>query len=49
MVHVGKNMVDDIFLDGNSKANVIMIGLKWKLVLLPHQLTLFNLKMKKKS
>jgi hypothetical protein len=45
MVHVGKNMVDDVLLDGNSKVNVITIGLKWKLGLLPHQLTLFNLKM----
>jgi hypothetical protein len=45
MVHVGKKMVDDVVLDGNSKVNVITIGLKWKLGLLPHQLTLFNFKM----
>jgi hypothetical protein len=45
MVHVGKKMVDDVVLDGISKVNVITIGLKWKLGLLPHQLTLFNFKM----
>ncbi len=45
VAHVGKNMADDVLLDGNSEVNVIMNGLKWKLGLLPHRLTLFNLKM----
>jgi hypothetical protein len=37
VVHVGTNMADDVFLDEDSKVNVIMNGLKWKLGLLPHQ------------
>jgi hypothetical protein len=45
VVHVGKNMAYDVLSDGDSKVNVIMNGLKWKLGLLPHQPTLFNLKM----
>lgn len=30
VVHVGKNMLDDVILDGDSKVNVITNGLKWK-------------------
>jgi hypothetical protein len=45
VAHIGKNMVDDVLLDGDSKVNVITNVLKWKLALLPHQPILFNLKM----
>jgi hypothetical protein len=31
MVHVGKNMVDDVLLDGGSRVNTIMDGLRWTL------------------
>jgi hypothetical protein len=35
MVHVRKNMVDVVLLDGGSRVNVITNGLRWKLGLLP--------------
>ncbi len=45
MVHVGKNMIDDILLDRRSWVNAITDGLRQKLGLLPPQLTPFNLQM----
>jgi hypothetical protein len=44
-VHVGKNVVDDVLLDGDFGMNAIVNGLKRKLGLPPHQLVPFNLKM----
>jgi hypothetical protein len=35
MVHVGKNMINNILLDKGSRVNAITNGLKWKLGLLP--------------
>jgi hypothetical protein len=45
VVHVGKNMVDNILLDGGSGINAIIDGLRWKLRLSPPQLVPFNLRM----
>jgi hypothetical protein len=45
MVHVRKNMVDVVLLDGRSRVNVITNGLRWKLRLLPPWLAPFNLQM----
>jgi hypothetical protein len=36
MVNVGKNMVEDVILDGGSQVNAIMDELRWKLGLLFH-------------
>jgi hypothetical protein len=44
-IHVGKNMVDDILLDGSSRVNAIIDGLRRKLGLLLPQPTPFNLMM----
>lgn len=44
-MHVGKNVVDDVLLDGDFGMNAIVNGLKWKLGLPPHQHGPFNLKM----
>jgi hypothetical protein len=44
-VHIGKNVVDDVLLDGGSRVNAIIHGLKCKLKLPPHHLASFNLKM----
>lgn len=44
-VHIGKNVVDDVLLDGGARVNAIIDGLKCKLKLPPHQLASFNLKM----
>ncbi len=41
-IHVGKNMVDDILLDGSLGINAIIDGLRGKLGLLPPQPTPFN-------
>jgi Ethanolamine utilization protein EutJ (predicted chaperonin) len=38
MVHVGKNMVNDIFLVGGSRANAITDGLGRKLGLSHHHI-----------
>ncbi len=35
VVHVGKNMVDNVLLDGRSKVNVVTDGLRQKLGLPP--------------
>jgi hypothetical protein len=35
MVHIGKNMIDDILLDRGSWANAITDELRWNLGLLP--------------
>jgi hypothetical protein len=35
VVHVGKNMVDDVLLDGGSRVNAIIDGLRQKLRLPP--------------
>ncbi len=43
VVHVGKNMVDDILLDGGWGINAINDGLRWILRLPPPQLVPFNL------
>jgi hypothetical protein len=43
VVNVGKNMVDDILLEGRSGVNAITNGLRWKLRLAPPQLVPFNL------
>jgi hypothetical protein len=45
VVHVGKNMVDDVFLDGELKVNAIIDGLRQNLGLRPPQLAPFNFKM----
>jgi hypothetical protein len=45
VVHVGKNMVDNILLDGRLGINAIIDGLRWKLRLSPPQLIPFNLQM----
>jgi hypothetical protein len=45
VVHVGKNMVIDILLDGGLGVNAITDGLRWKLRLPPPQLVPFNLRM----
>jgi hypothetical protein len=44
-VHTRKNVVDDVLLDGGSRVNTIIYGLKCKLKLPPHRLASFNLKM----
>jgi hypothetical protein len=49
VMHVEKNMVDDVLLDGRSKANAITYGLKQKLRLPPPQPTPFNLWMANSS
>jgi hypothetical protein len=43
--NAGKNVVDDVLLDGDFGMNAIVNGLKWKLGLPPHQLGPFNFKM----
>jgi hypothetical protein len=45
VVHVGKNMVDNVLLDGGSRVNVIVDGLRRKLGLPPPQPIPFNFKM----
>jgi hypothetical protein len=35
VVHVGKNMVDNVLLDGGSRVNVVTVGLRQKLGLPP--------------
>jgi hypothetical protein len=45
VMHVKKNMVEDVLLDGRLGVNVITYGLRQKLRLPPPQLTPFNLLM----
>jgi hypothetical protein len=44
VVHVRKNMVDDVFLDGRLGVNAIIDGLKQKLTLPPPKLIPFHLR-----
>jgi hypothetical protein len=43
VVHVRKNMVDDVLLDGRLGVNAIIDGLKQKLTLPPPKLIPFHL------